>query len=164
MARASGRIEELNLLVIVFVLLFLLAINFLVQFLDVMPKKTYGSQVKKRVKRLLEALLCFVDGEFESGSFDIKHNDWIKESSTNPKLIVQTTLIALEWLTQKDQYPGKLTMGKQLLSAITFISAISLNPHAELSDRLLKIRVRQQKNCQIAKQLQSLALELVLES
>lgn len=83
--------------------------NFLVQFLDVMPKKTYGSQVKKRVKRLLEALLCFVNGEFEDGSFDIKHNDWIEESSTNPKLIVQTTLVALEWLTEKDQYPGKLT-------------------------------------------------------
>ncbi|MDJ0797999.1 MAG: NB-ARC domain-containing protein [Calothrix sp. MO_167.B12] len=74
-----------------------------------MPKKTYGPQVKKRVKRLLEALLCFVDGEFEDYGFDIKHNNWIEEDSKKPKLIIQTTLVALEWLTAKDKYPEKLT-------------------------------------------------------
>ncbi|MDF5731793.1 MAG: NB-ARC domain-containing protein [Rhizonema sp. PD38] len=96
-----------------------------------MPKKTYGSQVKKRVRRLLEALLCFVDGEFEDGNFDIKHNDWIKQSSTNPELTVRTTLIVLEWLTEKDQYPGKLTK-PQIREALKLLDQ-------DRDDSLLKI-------------------------
>ncbi|MEH2216081.1 MAG: NB-ARC domain-containing protein, partial [Nostoc sp.] len=73
-----------------------------------MPRQTYGPEPKKRVKRLLEALLCFVDGEFEDDNFKIK-SDWKEADSANPKLTVQTTLITLESLTQKDKYPGKLT-------------------------------------------------------
>ncbi|MEH2251004.1 NB-ARC domain-containing protein, partial [Nostoc sp.] len=73
-----------------------------------MPRQTYGSEPKKRTYRLLEALLCFADGEFEDGGFKIEYH-WKEEDSANPKLIVQTTLIALESLTQKDKYPGKLT-------------------------------------------------------
>ncbi|MEH2254833.1 NB-ARC domain-containing protein, partial [Nostoc sp.] len=73
-----------------------------------MPRITYGPQIQKRVKRLLEALLCFVNGEFEDGSFKIEY-DWKEEDSANPKLTVQTTLVALDLLTQKDKYPGKLT-------------------------------------------------------
>ncbi|MEH2175460.1 NB-ARC domain-containing protein, partial [Nostoc sp.] len=73
-----------------------------------MPRITYGPEIQKRVKRLLEALLCFVDGEFEDGNFKIE-SDWKEADSANPKLTVQTTLVALELLTQKDKYPGKLT-------------------------------------------------------
>ncbi|MGF1977678.1 MAG: NB-ARC domain-containing protein, partial [Nostoc sp. CmiSLP01] len=73
-----------------------------------MPKQTYGPEPKKRVRRLLEALLCFADGEFEDGGFKIQY-DWKDEDSTNLKLTVETTLVALELLTQKDKYPGKLT-------------------------------------------------------
>jgi len=73
-----------------------------------MPRQTYGPEPKKRVKRLLEALLCFADGEFEDGGFKIQY-DWKEEDSTNPKLTVQTTLLTLEVLTQKDKYSGKLT-------------------------------------------------------
>ncbi|MEH2290643.1 NB-ARC domain-containing protein [Nostoc sp.] len=73
-----------------------------------MPRTTYGPEIQKRVKRLLEALLCFVDGEFEEGNFKIEF-DWKEADSLNPKLTVQTTLVVLELLTQKDQYPGKLT-------------------------------------------------------
>lgn len=72
-----------------------------------MPKKTYGSQVKARVKRLLEALLDFANGEFEE-SFNIKF-DWKAEDSANPRLIIKTTLVALEYLTAKDKYSDKLT-------------------------------------------------------
>ncbi|MEG4108666.1 NACHT C-terminal alpha/beta 1 domain-containing protein [Microcoleus sp. S13_C5] len=75
-----------------------------------MPRNTYGPTVKERVKRLLEALLAFVDWEFED-SFDIK-SKWEAEDSTNPKLIVETTLVTLEWLIAKDKYPGKLTKPK----------------------------------------------------
>ena len=75
-----------------------------------MPRNTYGSTIKERVKRLLEALLAFVDWEFED-SFDIK-SKWEAEDSTNPKLIVETTLVTLEWLIEKDKYPGKLTKPK----------------------------------------------------
>ncbi|BDI14661.1 hypothetical protein ANSO36C_04630 [Nostoc cf. commune SO-36] len=73
-----------------------------------MPKKTYGSQVKARVKRLLEALLDFANWEFEDSKFDIKFK-WEAEDSTNPKLIIETTLVALEYLTEKDKYPSKLS-------------------------------------------------------
>ncbi|MEH1832686.1 MAG: NB-ARC domain-containing protein [Nostoc sp.] len=73
-----------------------------------MPRTTYGSEIQKRVKRLLEALLCFVDGEFEDGNFKIE-SDWKEADSDNPKLTVQTTLVTLELLTQKDKYLGKLT-------------------------------------------------------
>ncbi|MEH2091690.1 NB-ARC domain-containing protein [Nostoc sp.] len=73
-----------------------------------MPRITYGPQIQKRVKRLLEALLCFVDGEFEDSNFKIE-SDWKEADSANPKLTVQTTLVVLELLTQKDKYPGKLT-------------------------------------------------------
>ncbi|MEH2375884.1 HEAT repeat domain-containing protein, partial [Nostoc sp.] len=72
-----------------------------------MPKKTYGSEVKVRVKRLLEALLDFANWEFED-SFNIKFK-WEAEDSANPKLIIDTTLVALEYLTAKDKYSGKLT-------------------------------------------------------
>ncbi|MCC5642889.1 HEAT repeat domain-containing protein [Nostoc sp. CHAB 5824] len=73
-----------------------------------MPKKTYGSQIKARVKRLLEALLDFANWEFEDSKFDIKFK-WEAENSANPKLIIETTLVALEYLTEKDKYPGKLS-------------------------------------------------------
>ncbi|MEH1847880.1 MAG: NB-ARC domain-containing protein [Nostoc sp.] len=73
-----------------------------------MPRTTYGPEIQKRVKRLLEALLCFVDGEFEDDNFKIE-SDWKEADSANPKLTVQTTLVVLELLTQKDKYFGKLT-------------------------------------------------------
>ena len=73
-----------------------------------MPRTTYGPEIQKRVKRLLEALLCFVDGEFEESNFKIE-SDWKEADSVNPKLTVQTTLVVLELLTQKDKYSGKLT-------------------------------------------------------
>ncbi|MEH1921762.1 NB-ARC domain-containing protein [Nostoc sp.] len=73
-----------------------------------MPRTTYGPQIQKRVKRLLEALLCFVDGEFEDDNFKIE-SDSKEADSANPKLTVQTTLVVLELLTQKDKYSGKLT-------------------------------------------------------
>ena len=72
-----------------------------------MPKYTYGSDIKARVQRLLEALLAFVNWEFEE-SFDIEFK-WEAEDSTNPKLIVKTTLVSLDFLIAKDKYPGKLT-------------------------------------------------------
>ncbi|MEH2453010.1 NB-ARC domain-containing protein [Nostoc sp.] len=73
-----------------------------------MPRTTYGLQIQKRVKRLLEALLCFVDREFEDDNFKIECK-WKEADSVNPKLTVQTTLVVLELLTQKDKYLGKLT-------------------------------------------------------
>ncbi|MBD2255516.1 NB-ARC domain-containing protein [Nostoc parmelioides] len=85
-----------------------------------MPKTTYGPQIQKRVKRLFEALLDFADGEFEESSFKIEY-DW-KEDSTNPKLTVKTTLIALELLTQKDKYSGKLTKA-QIREALNLLKS-----------------------------------------
>lgn len=96
-----------------------------------MPRRTHGDQVKERVKRLLEALLCVVDGEFEDGISGIKHNDWKEESSTNPKLIVETTLRHLEYLTDKDKYPGKLT-NPQIREALHLLDK-------KRNDSLLKI-------------------------
>ncbi|WP_256091268.1 NACHT domain-containing protein, partial [Nostoc sp. KVJ20] len=73
-----------------------------------MPRKTYGSEVKARVKRLLEALVDFANWEFENSKFDIKFK-WEAEDSANPKLIIETTLVALEYLTEKDKHLGKFT-------------------------------------------------------
>ena len=72
-----------------------------------MARKTYGPTVKERVKRLLEALFGFVDGEIE-GNFNIDFNDWRQEDSSNPRLIIKTNLVALEYLTEKDKYQGKI--------------------------------------------------------
>lgn len=72
-----------------------------------MPKKTYGPEVKARVKRLLEALLDFANLE-KDNLFNIEYN-WNTKDSANPKLIINTNLVALEHLTAKDTYPDKLT-------------------------------------------------------
>ena len=71
-----------------------------------MPRNTYGDTVKKRVKRLLEALLTFVNWGFE-GNFDIEFKPEAADI-TNCKVIFKTTLVALEQLIAKDKYPGKL--------------------------------------------------------
>ncbi|MBP5974520.1 hypothetical protein HW132_17735 [Brasilonema sp. CT11] len=63
-----------------------------------MPKNTYGPVIQKRVRRLLEALLCFADGKFEDGNFKIEY-DWKEEDSANPKLTIKTTLVTLDLLT-----------------------------------------------------------------
>ena len=73
-----------------------------------MPKTTKGPVIQKRVKRLLEALLCWADGEFEEGNFKIESR-WEEKNSANPTLIIKTTLLTLELLTQKDKYSGNLT-------------------------------------------------------
>ncbi|BAY24323.1 regulatory protein [Calothrix sp. NIES-2100] len=57
-----------------------------------------GPVIQKRVKRLLEALLCFADGEVEEDKFKIKYR-WTEEDSANPKLTIETTLVRLEALT-----------------------------------------------------------------
>ena len=86
-----------------------------------MPKKTHGPDVEARVKRLLEALLDFANGEFEDNKFDIKFK-WEAENSANPKLIIKTTLVALEHLTAKDKYSGKLTLTKpQIREALSLL-------------------------------------------
>jgi energy-coupling factor transporter ATP-binding protein EcfA2 len=73
-----------------------------------MPRKTYGHQVKTRVKRLFEALLDFANWEFDECDLKTQVN-WQAEDSANPKLIVRTTLADLYWLTKKDKYPSELT-------------------------------------------------------
>ncbi|MFP5274186.1 NACHT C-terminal alpha/beta 1 domain-containing protein [Coleofasciculus sp.] len=73
-----------------------------------MARNTYGPTVKARVKRLLEALLSFVNWEFEESGLDIEFK-WEAEDSANPKLIVRTRRVVLELLTAKDKYPGQLT-------------------------------------------------------
>ncbi|MGB5960081.1 MAG: HEAT repeat domain-containing protein [Coleofasciculaceae cyanobacterium] len=73
-----------------------------------MPRNTYGPAVKARVKRLLEALLSFVNCEFEESDLDIEFK-WEVEDTSNPKLIIRTTLADLHWLTKKDKHSGELT-------------------------------------------------------
>ncbi|AUB40911.1 P-loop containing nucleoside triphosphate hydrolase [Nostoc flagelliforme CCNUN1] len=59
------------------------------------------------MKRLLEALLDFANLE-KDNLFNIEYN-WNTKDSANPKLIINTNLVALEHLTAKDTYPDKLT-------------------------------------------------------
>src|SRR5690349_9126899 len=85
-----------------------------------MPRQTYGPEPKKRVKRLLEALLCFADGEFEDAGFKIEYR-WKDEDTANPKLVIKkTTQVTLGLLTQKDKHPGKLTKA-QIQEALTLL-------------------------------------------
>ncbi|MGC1396110.1 MAG: NACHT domain-containing protein [Coleofasciculaceae cyanobacterium] len=73
-----------------------------------MTLNTYGPVVKARVKRLLEALLSFVNYEFEESDLDIEFK-WEAEDTSKPKLIIRTTLANLHWLTKKDKHSGELT-------------------------------------------------------
>jgi len=85
-----------------------------------MPRQTYGKVIKTRVKRLLEALLCFVDGEFEDDGFKIQYR-WELQDTTNPKLVItNTTHVSLGLLTKKDKYPDKLTKA-QIQQALTLL-------------------------------------------
>ncbi|PHX54885.1 signal transduction protein [Tychonema bourrellyi FEM_GT703] len=77
-----------------------------------MPSKkkvTYGPTVKERAKRLLEALLDYVNWELEDvGGISLNHK-WKDETTDKPKLVIKTELRTLEFLTAKDKHEGKLT-------------------------------------------------------
>ncbi|MFB2982961.1 hypothetical protein [Microseira sp. BLCC-F43] len=77
-----------------------------------MPRFSYGQAVKGRVKRLLAALLSFVDWEFDESNPKIEFN-WQAEYSPRPKLIVKTRLIDLEWLSEKDRYGNPEKLNKE---------------------------------------------------
>lgn len=62
-----------------------------------MSRKTYGDNVKARVKRLFELLLSLE--ESDKDNYGIEFN-W--QNSAKPKLVVKTNLIGLEALTKKD--------------------------------------------------------------
>ncbi|MBD2086083.1 tetratricopeptide repeat protein [Coleofasciculus sp. FACHB-542] len=70
-----------------------------------MARRSLGDDVKARVKRLFEALLAYVDDEFEDG--DKLGIDFKPQSET--QLIIRTKRRYLEELTAKDKYKGKLT-------------------------------------------------------
>ena len=70
-----------------------------------MPNSSYGETIQNRVKRLLEALLGYVNYEFEQ-NFCIEYK-WEPEDSNN--LNITTTLRELLALTGKDKYDAKLT-------------------------------------------------------
>ncbi|MGB7375442.1 MAG: NACHT domain-containing protein, partial [Rivularia sp. (in: cyanobacteria)] len=70
-----------------------------------MPKYSYGEKIQNRVKRLLEALLDYVNYEFEQ-NLRIEYK-WEPEDSNN--LNITTTLRELLALTGKDKYDAKLT-------------------------------------------------------
>ena len=76
-----------------------------------MPSKdklTYGPTVKKRAKRLLEALLAYVDYEFEDvDGLDLSCR-WNEERGEQPRLVVETKLRILVALTEKDNHEGNL--------------------------------------------------------
>ncbi|TAG86567.1 MAG: NACHT domain-containing protein [Oscillatoriales cyanobacterium] len=72
-------------------------------------KVTYGPTVKERAKRLLEALLAYVNWELEDvGGISVDHR-WQDETTAQPKLVIKTELRTLELLTAKDKHEGKLT-------------------------------------------------------
>jgi len=77
-----------------------------------MPSKnkvTYGPTIKKRAKRLLEALLAYVNSELKDVDGISLSYRWQDETTKQPKLVIETKLRMLETLTDKDFYEGKLT-------------------------------------------------------
>jgi energy-coupling factor transporter ATP-binding protein EcfA2 len=77
-----------------------------------MPSKdkvTYGPTVKERAKRLLGALLAYANWELEDvGGISLSFR-WRDETTKQPKLVIETQLRTLEFLTVKDKHEGKLT-------------------------------------------------------
>jgi len=77
-----------------------------------MPSKkkvTSGPTVKERAKRLLGTLLAYVNWELEDvGRTSLSHR-WQDETTKQPKLVIETQLRTLEFLTAKDKHEGKLT-------------------------------------------------------
>ena len=77
-----------------------------------MPSKdkvTSGPTVKERAKRLLGTLLAYVNWELEDvGRISLSHR-WQDETTKQPKLVIETQLRTLEFLTTKDKHEGKLT-------------------------------------------------------
>lgn len=74
-----------------------------------MPRNTYGPQTRGRVKRLLEALLDFVnDALSECHHVDLRFS-WQNEDGSHPRLLIRTRLRALQELTQQDRYERSLT-------------------------------------------------------
>jgi WD40 repeat protein len=69
-----------------------------------MARKSYGLEVQKRAKRLLEALLAYADDELENCDYLKIQVHW----KTEKELVVRTKVRFLEELTRQDQYPGKL--------------------------------------------------------
>ncbi|OCR02475.1 hypothetical protein BCD67_00880 [Oscillatoriales cyanobacterium USR001] len=77
-----------------------------------MPSKdkvTYGPVLKKRAKRLLEALLAYVNWELEDVAGISLSHKWQDETTKQPKLVIKTQLRTLEFLTAKDKHEGQLT-------------------------------------------------------
>ena len=74
-----------------------------------MPNHSYGSILQARVKRLLEDILGYVNGDFT----DLELNNftwrWQQEDSDRPELVIETTISSLIYLTQKDSYSEKLS-------------------------------------------------------
>lgn len=86
-----------------------------------MPRLTYGSAVKERVKHLLTALLSLINGEFDESNHKIDLK-WQAEDSPRPKLIVRARLMDLESLTEKNCYGNPKKLNKeQIREAITIL-------------------------------------------
>lgn len=70
-----------------------------------MPRPSYGSEAKKRTKRLLEALLAHASDDLDDSSHLPIQLHW----QTELRLVVRTKIRFLEELTAKDLYPGRLS-------------------------------------------------------
>jgi tetratricopeptide (TPR) repeat protein len=81
-----------------------------------MARRSYGDEVKARVKRFFEALLAYLNHEYEDGeTFGIKF-DWQGET----EVVVNGKRRKLEELTLHDRYEGKLTAA-QVREAIKYL-------------------------------------------
>ncbi|HEY9851090.1 MAG TPA: hypothetical protein V6D28_16595 [Leptolyngbyaceae cyanobacterium] len=73
-----------------------------------MARRSLGEDVKARVKRLFEALLAYVNDEFEDG--DCIKLDFAWQSET--QVVIRTKRRVLEELTLRDKYEGQLTQAQ----------------------------------------------------
>jgi hypothetical protein len=69
-----------------------------------MPTVSYGTKVKQRTRRLLEALLAYANHELENDNRLHIDFNW----QTDKQLVVKTKVRILEELTALDSYKGKL--------------------------------------------------------
>jgi hypothetical protein len=86
-----------------------------------MPRLNYGPEVKKRAKRLFEALLLYVNHELDGCDALQIQTHW----SSDKRLIVQTKLRYLEALTTLDPHYGKLD-GSEIKEAFARLKDLEL--------------------------------------
>jgi hypothetical protein len=86
------------------------ALNFFCGFwIEIMPKATYGPKVKNRTIHVLRALLQYANSEIDATYNNRICYSWQTTDTQGLKLVIQTTLRAIQEICQEASPPQRLT-------------------------------------------------------